>query len=94
MGSTLSILFEKDNKFYRGTVIGIDGNKYTLRYDYDKTEETMIRIGDNLHEWKSSVDQINHFSCTSLVDTSWRWVSEDDDNFELFEVNATVWNWE
>ena len=72
VGSILSILFEADNKFYTCMVIKIKGPLYTLKYEEDHEEETLIRFGDNLFEWKSSMDQVDaaqvvHFSCRANV---------------------------
>lgn len=91
VGSILSILFEADNKFYTCMVIKIKGPLYTLKYEEDHEEETLIRFGDNLFEWKSSMDQVDvaqrpqwrHLSDGSVVETNctvWRFTKEDEED--------------
>ena len=81
-GSLLSILFEADNKFYTCKVIKIEGFLFTLKYEEDEEKETLIRSGNNLYEWKSSMDEVG-----VEQRSQWRHLSDGS----VVETHSTVW---
>ena len=65
--------------------------KYELKY-YDNTKETLIRINNNLYEWKSSMDEVE-------VSQRWQWRELSDvsvaegnaDDMALGVINVRGW---